>query len=708
MGRDMSTTAENDKATTAAEEPEKLDLRSFDITDEKRAELLGLFPEARTESGKIDFDRLKLALGQSVDVGKERYGMNWPGKADCFRTIQTASVGTLRPVPEESVNFDTTENLIIEGDNLEVLKLLQKSYLNQVKAIYIDPPYNTGNDFIYPDNYAESLETYLEYTGQVDAEGKKFGTNTDANGRFHSKWMNMIYPRLYLARNLLKEDGVILISIDDAEIDNLRKIAAEIFGEENLIANLVWEKGRKNDAKLFSVGHEYLLVYAKSLARLKELKTLWREEKPGAREIWNEYLDLRKAFGADDRKIEAALQDWFKALPKNHPSRKWARYKRVDSNGPWRDRDISWPGGDGPKYDVIHPVTGEPCKVPEAGWRYSTVEDMQRHIKLGLVEFREDESEPPFRKAHLRPIPDETSDEPELDDSADDAAEDEELATQVRGTYFYKQSQVAVKYLRSLMGAKLFDNPKDQDEIAKLLRYVLGNSTDEFVLDFFAGSGTTGEAVMQINADTGTTHKFILVQLPELCNPKERSGKAAIKQGYRDISEIMRDRIRRAGERIGKTIEKNETGLFAEEKPTLLDCGFRSYKLAESNFIAWDADGAKDSAALATQLDLHIDHIRQQRTDDDILYELLLKSGFPLTTPVEKMTVESKMVYSVASGALVICLDRALTLDLVRAIAEMKPERVVCLDEGFAGNDQLKTNAVQTFRTKGITSFRTV
>lgn len=692
---------------TVTDKPEKLDLRSVDITDEKRAELLAHFPEARTEGGKIDFDRLKLALGEAVDVGKERYGMNWPGKADCFRTIQTHSVGTLRPAPEESVNFDTTGNLIIEGDNLEVLKLLQKSYLGKVKIIYIDPPYNTGNDFIYPDNYTESLETYLEYTGQADAEGKKFGTNTDADGRFHSKWMNMIYPRLYLARNLLKEDGVILISIDDAEIDNLRKIMAEIFGEENLIANLIWEKGRKNDAKLFSVGHEYLLVYAKSLARLKELKTVWREEKPGARDIWNKYLDLRKTFGSDDRKIEAALQDWFKSLPKIHPSRKWARYKRVDSNGPWRDRDISWPGGYGPRYDVIHPVTGKPCKVPERGWIYSSPEEMQRHIKLGLVEFRKDDTEPPFRKAHLRPVPDETSDEPEIDDATDDTAEDEELATQVRGTYFYKQSQVAVKYIRNLMGAKLFDNPKDHYEISKLLRYVLGNSTDELVLDFFAGIGTTGEAVMEINADTGSAHKFILVQLPELCNPKERSGKTAIKQGYQLISEIMRDRIKLAAERIGKTLDKDEAGLFGEERP-VSDFGFRSYKLAESNFTVWDADGAKDPATLATQLDLHIDHIRQQRTDDDILYELLLKSGFPLTTPIERNTVEGRTVYSVASGALVICLDRALTLELIRAIADMKPERVVCLDEGFAGNDQLKTNAVQTFKTKGITSFKTI
>jgi adenine-specific DNA-methyltransferase len=220
-------------------EPGKLDLASLDIADEKRAELLRLFPEIQTEGGKIDFERLRLALGEMVDDGRERYGLVWPGKADCFKTIQAPSIATLRPAPEESVNFDATGNLIIEGDNLGVLKLLQKSYLGKVKMIYIDPPYNTGNDFIYPDNYAESLQTYLEYTGQVDAEGRKFGTNAETDGRFHSKWLNMMYPRLYLARNLLREDGAVFISIDDQEVSNLRAACNEIFGEENFVANIV-------------------------------------------------------------------------------------------------------------------------------------------------------------------------------------------------------------------------------------------------------------------------------------------------------------------------------------------------------------------------------------------------------------------------------------------------------------------------------------
>jgi adenine-specific DNA-methyltransferase len=683
-------------------EPAKLDLRSYDIAEEKRQELLRLFPEIRTEDGKLDFERLKLALGEAVDVGKERYGLTWPGKAECFKTIQTPSLGTLRPVREESVKFDATANLIVEGDNLEVLKLLQKSYLGKVKLIYIDPPYNTGNDFIYPDNYTESLQTYLEYTGQVDAEGRKFGTNTEADGRFHSKWLNMMYPRLYLARNLLREDGVILMSIDDAEIDNLRKVAAEVFGEENAVATLVWEKSRKNDARLFSIGHEYILIYARSLDFLRESSTIWREEKPGAREIWERYLVLRAEHGSNDAAIERDLQLWFGSLPKAHPSKKWARYRRVDANGPWRDRDISWPGGDGPKYDVIHPVTRKPCKVPDAGWRYGSAEEMQRQIKLGLVAFRPDHTEPPFRKAHLRPLPDELVED--LPDEAQNGTDDDELAGQVRGTYFYKQSQVAVKYLQSLMGAKVFDNPKDQDELSRLIKYIVGKESDGIILDFFAGAGAIGEAVLRLNSDEGSRLRFLLVQLPEACNPNERSGKAALSLGFRTISDICKERVRR----VIKKLNEEDAGKLDIDEGKRQDRGFRVFKLAESNFESWQAEKPTDAEALAKQLELHVEHIRDDRTTDDLLYEILLKSGVPPTTPVETLTLADRKVHSVAGGELLVCLERQLTLELVRTIADRKPERVVCLDAGFAGNDQLKANAVQLFKTKGVTSFKTV
>lgn len=270
---------ETSKAAEASE-PERLDLRSHDLAEQRQDELLRLFPETRTEGGKVDFERLKLALGEIVDVGRERYGMTWPGKADCFRAIQTPSPGTLRPCPEEGIDFDTSENLIIEGDNLEVLKLLQKSYLGKVKMIYIDPPYNTGNDFIYPDDYSETLQTYLEYTGQVDAEGKRFGTNVDTDGRFHSKWLNMMYPRLYLARNLLQDDGLILVSIDDNEIKNLRWLMDEIFGEENFVDNVIWKKrygGGAKEKHLVTL-HEYVLVYARSKDLVGDIYVPLRQE----------------------------------------------------------------------------------------------------------------------------------------------------------------------------------------------------------------------------------------------------------------------------------------------------------------------------------------------------------------------------------------------------------------------------------------------
>lgn len=684
------------------DEPEKMELKSMEVTEEQQAKLRSLFPEIVTEGGKVDFDRLKRTLGESVDTGKERYGMNWPGKAECFKTIQQPSVATLVPAREESVNFEATENLIIEGDNLEVLKLLQKAYMGKVKMIYIDPPYNTGNDFIYPDNYTESLDTYLRYTGQVDAEGRKFSTNTEADGRFHSKWLNMMYPRLFLARNLLREDGVIFISIDDHEVDNLRKLCNEVFGEENFVAQLVWEKGRKNDAKLFSVGHEYMLVFAKSLLTLREKQVVWREQKQGAQEIWEEYLALRKKHGANDKTVEADLQRWFQGLPDKHPSKKLSRYKRVDKHGPWRDRDISWPGEGGQKYDVIHPVTKKPCKIPESGWRFSK-EEMARQIKLGLVEFRANHTEPPFRKAHIKPVIEELIDEPDDGEDESDNADDD-MATQVRGTYFYKQSQVAVKYLKKLMGAKVFNNPKDHVELLKLIRYVTNEDEKEIILDFFGGSGTIAEAVLQLNAEDNTRRQFILVQLPEQCDPKDKVGKSALAAGYSSISEIAKERVRRVLKRLKDESGKN---LPLDSVPEL-DLGFKVFKLQSSNFKAWNAEIPKNDQQLVKQLQLHVDHLVPGRGQEDVLYELLLKSGFPLTTKVESITLAGKAVFSMADGAMLICLDKQLTPEVIKAMADMKPERVVCLDEGFAGNDQLKTNAVQTMKAKGVTKFQTV
>lgn len=667
-----------------AVEPEKLDLRSHDITEDKRQELLRLFPEIRTEGGKIDFDRLKQALGEAVDVGKERYGMTWPGKADCFKTIQKPSLATLRPCPEESINFDTTENLIIEGDNLEVLKLLQKSYLGKVKMIYIDPPYNTGNDFIYPDNYTESLQTYLEYTGQVDAQGKKFGTNTDTDGRFHSKWLNMMYPRLYLARNLLREDGVIFVSCDDNEVHNLRALLNEVFGEENYVCKLIWEKGRKNDAKLVSVGHDYMLVFGKSKSYLSENKIVWRETKPGAVEIQVEYLRLRKLYGLNNEAIQKALQKFYATLPSNHPSKKLARYSNVDDNGVWRDDNISWPGGGGPTYDVIHPVTGKPCALPEGGWRYSTPKKMKEMIEKGKVIFRADHTEPPIRKTYLVRFDD--------DNESDNGNED--IGIQVAGTYFYRSALQATNTLTNLFGDKIFENPKDHEVLTRWIKYVGSKSKDDIILDFFAGSGTTAQAVLELNKQDGGNRKFILVQLPE---PTGRTD-------YPTIADICKERVRR----VIKKLDEEEAGKLALEGEKNPDRGFKVFKLAESNFKPWNADVKPEAGELERQLELHMDHIREGRTAEDLLFEILLKSGYSLTASVETLRLAGKAVHSIEGGVFFICLERELTMDLIRAMAEQKPERIVCLDEGFAGNDQLKANAVQFFNTKGVTSFKTV
>ncbi|MCE7972471.1 MAG: site-specific DNA-methyltransferase [Leptolyngbya sp. PLA2] len=626
-------------------EPEKLDLRSHDIAADRMAELLRLFPEIRTESGKLDFERLKLALGEAVDVGKERYGMNWPGKAECFRTIQTPSVATLRPCPEESVNFDTTENLIVEGDNLEVLKLLQKSYLGKVKMIYIDPPYNTGNDFIYPDDYAESLRTYLEYTGQVDAEGRRFGTNTDADGRFHSKWMNMMYPRLYLARNLLRDDGVIFITIDDTEADNLKKIANEVFGEENFVANVVWQKkyAVSNDDPGIAPMHDHVLVFRRS--EHFERNLLPRTEKQTQR-----YTN-----------------------PDNDPRGPWSSDNYI-SNKSRQERPTLW-------YAIRHPKTGEEVWPEESAvWRYSR----ERHQQIeaeGRLYWGPDQG---YKRPRLKRF---------LSEIQDGVVPSTWWTFQEVGHNDEGQKETA-----ELIGPKIFSTPKPVRLIRRMIE--LGSGKNDIVMDFFAGSGATAHAVLNANQEDGGTRRFILVQLPEACDPDSPAAKA----GFKTIADICKERVRR----VIKKLNDEEADKLDMSGGSTPDRGFRVYKLAESNFTEWDARVEHEAGALEKQLELHVDHIRDGRSADDILYELLLKSGFPLTTPVEKKTLAGKTVYSVAGGVLMICLERELTLELIRAIADAKPERVVLLDAGFAKNDQLKANAVQTFRTKGVTSFKTV
>jgi adenine-specific DNA-methyltransferase len=650
------------------DQPEKLSLHSYDIAENKREELLRVFPEIRTEGGKLDFDRLKLALGESVDVGKERYGMNWPGKAECFKTIQMPSLGTLRPYPEESVHFDTTQNLIIEGDNLEVLKLLQKSYLGKVKMIYIDPPYNTGNDFIYPDNYSESLQTYLEYTGQVDAEGKKFSTNAETEGRFHSKWLNMMYPRLFLAKNLLREDGALFVSCDDNEAHNLRELCNEILGEENFIAQLTWEGAGKNDARQIGISHEYVVVYARHRAALPRD---WTIAKAGVERVLKEAERLRVIHGDNWEAASTDLASWFRHN-KATPSFALRRFRFIDKNGVYKEDDPTAPGGR--KFDLINPQTGKVLPLRKnRGWAFDQ-EEFNKLVEEGRVTFVTDESVMVRRYLH----------------------ETNRLTPQ---SVFYQPARSASERLNRLMNAKVFEFPKDETVIAQFVE-MAASVPNALVLDFFAGSGTTAHAVLDLNKQDDGNRKFILVQLPEPCAPDS----TAYKTGYKTIADICKERVRR----VIRELNNEEAGKLDLEQDKKQDRGFRVFKLAESNFKPWNAEVSQEVGTLEKQLDLHVDHIQEGRTADDLLYEILLKSGFQLATPVQALQLADKTVHSVSGGALFVCLERALTMELIRAMAEKKPERVVCLDEGFAGNDQLKTNAVQIFKSKGVTSFKTV
>lgn len=645
--------------------PERLDLRSHDIAEEKRAALRAAFPEVFTEGGKINFDQLKLALGDTIDSGKERYGMNWPGKADCFRTIQAPSVATLLPCREESIDWDTTENLIIEGDNLEVLKLLQKSYLGKVKMIYIDPPYNTGNDFIYPDNYTESLDTYLRYTGQVDSEGRKFSTNTEADGRFHSKWLNMMYPRLYLARNLLREDGVIFISIDDHEIENLRRLCNEIFGEENSIGIICWKNVTDNNPTLINKDNEFILCYAKTFEAQPEA---WKSSVSEAKDILQAEYNRLKAKKLPSPEIEKRIRDF---ITDNAESLGFlTRYKNVDELGVYTGSEsVHNPRAGGYDFEILHPRTGRSMRKPANGYRFpeETFRQMERD---GVILYGEDEKRIVKIKKYLSDYED------------------------TLRSVIVMDGRLGSYDLKRLFDAEgsVFTNPKPVELIKSLISY--SSDKNGIVLDFFAGSGTTGHAVLELNRVDEGTRKFILVQLPESTGRKD----------FPTISAIAKERVRRVCAQMSD-IRNGELDLETGAKPGR---GFKAFKLHSSNLKAWNANVPKQAEALEQQLEMHVQHIVEGSTQEDLLFEILLKSGFPLTTPTETLKLEGRTIFSIAEGAMLICLEKALTSEIIKAMADRKPERVVCLDEGFAGNDQLKTNAVQTMKTLGVTSFRTV
>lgn len=621
-----------------AQEQLRLTLSSAEIASDRKFRLIEEFPECFDE-GELDVEKLRVALGEDLSPPKERYGLSWAGKADAIRAIQTPSTGTLAPRMEESVNFETTGHLFIEGDNLEVLKLLQKSYYGKIKMAYIDPPYNTGNEFIYPDNYREGLEDYLRYSGQIDDVGTKLTTNTETAGRYHSKWLNMMYPRLFLARNLLSDDGLLFASISDHEVFNLRAILNEIFGEENFVAQLVWKSRQFPDSRAVrrvSTDHEYILVYSRST------DSVFRGVK----------RDESKFRNPDD-----------------------------DERGPWMSRSILGLATAEQRpnlhYAIVDPDTGIEYLPPRnTGWRYAK-ERMQELIKEGSILFPTSPSGRPREKKYRADLQSEHIAFPTIIDDVFTA----------HGT----------AEIRELFGFQAFDFPKPTELLRRLVEQATG--PDDIVLDFFAGSGTTAHAVWLQNRRDGGKRKSICIQLPETLDSKSELAK----KGYATIADLAKDRFRRTLSAFNR--ETSQRNLLDGVE---LDEGFRAFALTSSNFKLWNAThAASDREGLAVQLRLFADHILPSRSQMGILYELILKVGLSLTVPIEEKSVGGKTVYSIAGGMLLICLTDEITQECLRGMIELEPERVVCLDPAFKGNDQLKTNTVLEMKSHGI-EFRTV
>ena len=644
--------------------PIRLETTSVDGTKINLEALYQIAPSCFTEkkdeeTGEIkrvvNFETLRQLLGgDAVDEDEEMYQFTWPGKRAARYEAAEPIDDTLRPVPADSVDWDTTENLYIEGDNLRVLKLLQRGYMGKVKMIYIDPPYNTGNDFVYHDDFAHSAEEEDLAAGNIDEEGYRYRRNLDSNGRFHSDWCSMMYSRLLVAHSLLKEDGVIFISIDDNEVHNLRKICDEVFGAGNFVAELIWAAGRKNDSKLVSVSHEYILCYVKSLDTLKEAQTTWRERKDGLDDIYKTYAQIKKAHPNDYVEQTKALKSWYKSLADGHPAKAHKHYSRVDDHGIYFPSDISWPGGGGPKYDLVNPETGIKASIPSRGW-ITSEQTMLQWVSEGLVDFGEPGSVP-TKKAYLK-----------------------DRESSVPYSVFYKDGRAATKRLMEMFGRKVFDNPKDEDIIYRIVN--IGTSPDSLILDFFSGSATTAHAVMQLNAEDGGKRKYICVQLPE--ETPERS--EARKAGYATIPEIAKERIRRAGRKI-----KEESPLTTQD----LDTGFRVFRIDSGNY--------KDVTMQPNEydqqmLDLFVDNIKADRTDLDLLFGAMLAWGVQLSLPMTTEEVDGCKIYAVDGNGLVACFAENISENVVQAMAAKQPLRVLFRDSCF-DEDKTKINIFERFK----------
>jgi adenine-specific DNA-methyltransferase len=618
----------------------------------------------------INFDLLRQMLSADVLEGDEKFEFTWVGKKASIVEANKPIRKTLRPCKEESVNWDTTENLYIEGDNLDVLKLLQESYLGKVKMIYIDPPYNTGNDFIYRDDFARSSSDYMEESGSVDEEGNRLFKNTDTNGRFHSDWCSMIYSRLIVARNFLTEDGVIFISIDENEVNTLKSICDEVFGASNFIAELIWSAGRKNDSKYISVSHEYILAYFRDAQFIRDNKIVWREKKQGLEDIYAKYEALKKEYGDDYKAMEKELKAWYKGLPDGHPAKDHAHYNKVDNKGVFFASDISWPGGGGPKYDILHPITHKPVKIPSRGW-ITNKETMLTWVESGKVNFGDDETAVPTIKSYLS-----------------------EHEYGVPYSVFYQDGRAASKRLATLMGDKVFENPKDEEIIQRLIEFC-GTDDGDIVMDFFSGSATTAHALFLANVNQKKNRKFILVQLPEEIVPANASAGASRKvaenavalldelHAPHNICEIGKERIRRAAKKVH---EDNPTAQF--------DDGFRVLKLDDSNMNDVYYAAGDYTQGLLAMLE---SNVKADRTDLDLLFGCLLEWGLPLSMPYTSEQIEGCTVHTYNDGDLIACFDENIPDSIIKEIAKRQPLRAVFRDSSFNGSPA-KINVGEIFK----------
>ena len=624
---------------------------------EERIKMLqSLMPEVFDES-KIDWEKLKATLGEEVNFSNERYVLNWAGKSDAFRVMQQPSYATLVPCREESVDFDNTENIFIEGENMEVLKVLQKSYFGKVKMIYIDPPYNTGNDsFIYPDKFSETKEEYLRRIGEKDEEGYMtregmFRKNSKENGQYHSNWLNMMMPRLYLAKSLLREDGVIFVSIDDNEVYNLRLLMNEIFGEENFLISVVWEKRytRSNNAKAFTTLTESILVYRKS-----EAVTVIKEPR-------NEKADS------------------IYSNPDNDPRGDWTSVSYVNPATKEQRPNLSYP--------LWNPILKKEVIHPTNAWKFEKSNYEKQVEENRLYWGKNGENIYPRLKKFLS--------EMEGGMVPVDLWKQEDTGTTDQGS----------KELESLMGGKFFDFPKPVSLIKRALSLIIDNDEKEgLFLDFFAGTSPTAQAIMELNQQDGGHRKFICVQLPELCD----EDKEAYKAGYKTIADIGKERIRRAGIKIRKEVEeeltKQKNQLSFVENPTIEmpDLGFKVFKLSESNFKQWrEIKGSNKEEWKQQALDF-INPVSENATTDNMVYELLLKGGKSLNSTIE----HKNCYYAINCTELILMLETA-TQEVVDVVLAEHPQKVIALDKLFEGNDQLKTNTALQMRDAGV-EFRTI